>query len=235
MFITAYANIITPRKVIQMLKRIIIACIAGLFIGAALLGFVTDFNEEDGKLVQTVLFDNSSVHTQNIIELQFSSNVTCISLESIGKGKVIYQIQSEFALLWDTAIVEPKELFLNVTYSTTSISVDNCIRATVQLKYFGPEQVVRMILIDLRAPVGFSFIEDDMTKLVSDGTIGLYELKDRQLLVYIDNVVRGKLIEFNYRLKANMPVKGLIQGVNAYDMYDPTVKVLLDPIEITAY
>jgi hypothetical protein len=190
---------------------------------------------QDGKVVQTVVYDDTTASRQDLIELKFSGNVTGISLESIGRGKVIYQIQSEFAMLWDAAMVEPKELFLNVTYSTTSISVDDSIRATVQLKYVGPEQVVRMILVDLRAPVGFSFVEDDLTKLVSDGTISHYELKDRQLLVYIDNVERCKLIEFSYGLKANMPVKGLIQGVNAYDMYDPAVKVLLDPVEVMAY
>jgi hypothetical protein len=48
------------------------------------------------------------------------------------------------------------------------------------------------------------------------------------------NVERCKLIEFSYRLKADMPVKGQIQGINAFDMYDPEVKTVVDPIDVTA-
>ena len=95
--------------------------------------------------------------------------------------------------------------------------------------------MLKMVLVDLRAPVGFSFIEDDFEALKEQKVINDYELRDRQLIVYIDNVKSGIEIQFSYSLLANIPIRGTIQGVHAYDMYNADTDTELGPVEVESF
>ena len=44
-------------------------------------------------------------------------------------------------------------------------------------------------------------------------------------MVYIQNVSQNQKIVFTYHLLANKPIKGVIQGIHAYDMYNPDLDV----------
>ncbi len=159
-----------------------------------------------------------------------------ITLESTGNGSILYQVYSEQYLPWDENELNiPPELELKVDYDTTTIKVNDKITAEVSIKYNGSTSMLKMVLIDLRAPVGFSFFENDFSKLLEQKIISNYEIRGRQALVYLDNVIKGNNITFNYSLLANNPIKGTIQGVHAYDMYDPNIDTELAPVEIESY
>ena len=53
-------------------------------------------------------------------------------------------------------------------------------------------------------------------------------------MVYLQDIVPNQPVSFTYDLLANMPVKGVVQGVHAYDMYNPDLDVELEPQEIVA-
>ena len=91
-----------------------------------------------------------------------------------------------------------------------------------------------MVLIDLRAPVGFSFVESDFENLISAGVISQYEVNDREVMVYIQDIYKDTPITFSYRLLANKVVKGLVQGIHAFDMYNPDLDVEVDPITMVS-
>jgi hypothetical protein len=159
-----------------------------------------------------------------------------ITIESSGKGTIFYQIYSEQYLTWEQSyLLQPPELTLKIDYDTTRIRVHDKIIATVSMKYTGASSMAKMVLIDLRAPVGFSFVKEDFEKLLEEKTINNYEINDRQANVYIDNVEMDNKITFTYSLLANRPIRGTIQGVHAFDMYDPNIDTELGPLEVRSY
>ena len=89
------------------------------------------------------------------------------------------------------------------------------------LLYSGPAPVLKMILVDLRAPLGFAFDLSEFDYLREEGVISSYDSNDRQVVVYITDIVSGHSVEFDYSLVAQMPITSTLQGVVAWDMYDP--------------
>ena len=69
------------------------------------------------------------------------------------------------------------------------------------MQYNGDASQVRMVVVDLRAPVGFSFEPDD---------IGLLD-------EYIESLDRGLQVIFDYRLRADKVIEGVIQDVAVWD------------------
>ncbi|UCH90216.1 MAG: hypothetical protein JSV49_06150, partial [Thermoplasmata archaeon] len=156
-----------------------------------------------------------------------------VKLTSVGIGNIFYQIYYEQYIPWNqTELSKPPELILNITYDTTNIKVNDTITAEVSLIYNGDSPSLKMVLIDLRAPVGFSFIENEFIDLLNKGTINNYEIRDRQTMVYIDDIEKGKNITFTYSLRADKPIKGTIQGNHAYDMYNPAMDSEVPPVEV---
>ena len=92
-----------------------------------------------------------------------------------------------------------------------------------------------MVLIELKVPVGFSFSNDDFEALLNNGIIDNYEIVNREIMIYINDIEPDSSLDFDYKLIANKPIKGTIQGVNAWDMYNPDLKVETEPIEIESY
>ena len=54
-------------------------------------------------------------------------------------------------------------------------------------------------------------------------------------MVYVNDIEPEYSLEFDYHLVANKPIKGTVQGVNAWDMYNPDMKAETEPIEIESY
>jgi uncharacterized protein YfaS (alpha-2-macroglobulin family) len=194
----------------------------------------------DNEKIESIQFTKENQDITYLIDLRPYIDPTIhsydIKLVSKGKGGVIYQIYYLQYLTWDRAELNvPPEMQLNVKYDTTNIKVNDQITATLTLKYTGAASSLKMVLIDLRAPVGFSFIEADFSDLLEAGTINNYELRGRQALVYVNDVQKGVLITFSYSLLANKPIRGTIQGVHAFDMYDPNVNTELGPVEVESY
>lgn len=187
----------------------------------------------ENMLVETINFTDENKDITYLIDLRdYLKNSTKVTIQASGKGTILYQIYHEEYIPWDKAGMEqPGELMLEVTYNTTNIAVNDTINATVTLQYRGNATIIRMLLIDLRAPTGFSFIEEDFEEY---DFIDWYEVKDRQAIIYIENVAKNDVITFSYRLLANEPIKGVIQGVNAYDMYNPALNAGVETVGVVS-
>jgi uncharacterized protein YfaS (alpha-2-macroglobulin family) len=186
----------------------------------------------DSENIASIRFTEENKDITYLVDLRpYLGERTQIELVSQGSGSVLFQIYLEQFIPWDSAVLdEPSEMELSVTYDSHNITVNDYLQAQVHLKYTGSVNMLKMVLVDLRAPVGFSFESQDFDNLLSAGTINQYEIQDRQCVVYIDNVEADKTISFSYRLKANLPIRATIQGINAYDMYNPNLVVELDPV-----
>ncbi|KAA0003599.1 MAG: hypothetical protein FE048_01240 [Thermoplasmata archaeon] len=189
----------------------------------------------NGDEVATINFTEENKDVTYLIDLRpYLNDTTTVMLKSNGTGSVLYQIFFEQYLPWENNVEQQKEIVLEITYDTTNIAVNDTINASVLLIYNGSADIARMILIDLRAPVGFSFISSDFSLLVNREIIDNYEIKGRQALIYIESLEKGKVVKFSYHLKANEPIKGVIQGVNAFDMYNTNIKTELPPVDVVA-
>jgi len=154
-----------------------------------------------------------------------------VTLESVGSGSILYQIIRSEYVPWELVGVEASPLTLDVSYSAENITVGNTITATATLRYTG-DYPLKMVLVDVRAPVGFSFVEWSFGEMLDDGVISMYEVSGRQAYLYVEDVHGTTLL--SYRLSADMPITGTLQGVKAWDMYNPRLEDEVGPVEFTA-
>lgn len=151
----------------------------------------------------------------------YLANTSEVTLECTGVGSVLYSIYLEQYVPWPDDPETSEDLTLTVTYDTTSIAVTDTVTAHMYLLYDGPMAVIKMILVDLRAPMGLAFVPEEFELLRSSGVIASFDTNDRQVVVYITDVMSGVPVEFDYSLVAELPIKSTVQGINAWDMYDP--------------
>jgi CD109 antigen len=190
----------------------------------------------DGSEISQLEFDENNIDLTYLVDLRpHLDENTEISIKSTGRGAIMYQIYYEEYIPWDIIGADkPQELILDITYDTTNIKVNDKIKASLELKYMGQADHIKMVLIDLRAPVGFSFVEEDFKSMMSNNDISQYEINNRQVYIYIEDLSYGQSITLVYHLLANDPIRGTIQGVQAYDMYNPDLTTELEPVEVTA-
>jgi len=204
-----------------------------------------------GEVVATELFNQSTKDVTRLIDLRPHLAMdngkdvsSTVEVTTTGKGMIFYQVFAEEYLPWPDERPPDEPIFLDITYDATEVEVDDMITATVNLRVNldagmndtsnMTSEFVRMILIDVRAPVGFSFVEEDFLALHDEGTIDNYEVGDRQAYFYLVDVPDGADITFSYRLRADMPIRGTIQEQSAEDMYNPDNRSELPPIEVEA-
>lgn len=205
-------------------------------IGEINIEEVTVTVEANGAEVDTIVFKEENKDITHLVDLRpYLEEATTVTITSQGVGSVLYQVYWSQYIPWDIiGTNEPQEMSLNVTYSTTNITVNNQIKATLLLEYLGDAAKLKMVLVDLRAPVGFSFVEQDFEDLVYSGIISNYEINDRETMVYIQDIYPNQPITFAYHLLANKPVKSVVQGIHAYDMYNPDLDVEVEPKEMVS-
>ena len=192
----------------------------------------------EGAIIETIDMGEFNKDVTYIIDLRpYLANVTNVSVSCTGIGSVLYSIYLEQYVPWPDEPESSPFLTLTVTYDATSIAVDDRLDAHLYLLYDGDAAVIKMILVDLRAPMGFMFDLSEFDALDAQGVISSYDYNDRQVIVYITDVESGVPIEFDYSLVAEMPIESTLQGVVAWDMYDPenlrseTLPVVFEAVE----
>ena len=199
----------------------------------------------NGAPMDARVIDQDNNDLTYLIDLRPSlQDLNEISITSSGEGSLLYQIVIEEYIPWEEQ-VEEGELILDVEYDSTDIAVNDAITATLTVSYTGSAPQIKMVLVDLKAPVGFSFDAAEFDALMEgsadgDGVFSHYELTGRQCLLYLTDLVSGKVVsgkeyQYQYSLTANKPIRASIQGVNAYDMYNPFLKDVEEPVEITSH
>jgi hypothetical protein len=189
-----------------------------------------------GHPIKSIDFTQENKDLTYLIDLRpYLRETTTVTLESEGEGSILYQVYYSQYIPWEIiGKNEPSEMSLDVAYSATNITVNDKVTATLNLEYHGDSSKLKMVLVDLRAPVGFSFIEEDFENLIDRGIISQYEINDREVMVYIQDIYPNSPVIFTYDLLANKPVKGLVQGIHAFDMYNPDLDVEVDPVPMVS-
>jgi hypothetical protein len=190
----------------------------------------------DDSYIDPIVFTEENKDLTYLIDLRpYLKEKNIITITSQGVGSVLYQVYWSQYIPWDIiGADEPPEMSLDVSYNAQHITVNDQILATLRLEYLGNVAKLKMVLVDLRAPVGFSFVEDDFKYLLQNKVISNYEINDRECMVYIQDVYPNQPLTFTYHLLANKPVKSVVQGIHAYDMYNPDLDVEVEPVEMTS-
>jgi len=157
-----------------------------------------------------------------------------VQIEMEGGGNLMYQVATSYYLPWDQVLPEPEEkelITINLDYDRTALDVNDTLTVDVGVK-LNPPGVVKMALIDLGVPPGFTVLAEDLSRLVEKGVIASYELTGRQIIIYLEDFSSEAPLRFSYRLRARFPMRAQTPPSSAYDYYNPTDSTVRAPLEV---
>jgi uncharacterized protein YfaS (alpha-2-macroglobulin family) len=190
------------------------------------------------ELTQEILVDETSLDVVHQITFDrgFSpSGDNRVQIELEGGGNLMYQVMTRYYLPWDQ--VPMVELMgdlmtIDLAYDRTTLAVNDEVTVKVNVR-LNREGVVKMALIDLGVPPGFTVLTEDLSRLVEQGTIARYELTGRQIIVYLEDFSSASPLAFSYRLRARFPMRAQTPPSSAYDYYNPGNLTVQQPLEVT--
>ena len=157
-----------------------------------------------------------------------------VQIEVEGGGNLMYQVATRFYLPWDQVpMVEMMGdlITIDVDYDRTRLAVNDEVAVDVGVR-LNKEGVVKMALIDLGVPPGFSVLTEDLSRLVEQGVIARYELTGRQIIIYLEDFSSESPLAFSYRLRARFPMRAQTPPSSAYDYYNPADTTVRAPLEV---
>jgi len=157
-----------------------------------------------------------------------------LQLEVEGGSNLMYQVATSYYLPWDQVVPRPEaeELIdIDLAYDRTNLAVNDTVTVDVALR-LNREGVVKMALIDLGLPPGFTVLSEDLSRLVEQRVIARYELTGRQIIIYLENFSSDTPLNFTYRLRARFPMRAQTPPSSAYDYYNPGDQTVKSPLEM---
>ena len=109
---------------------------------------------------------------------------------------------------------------IKLTYDREAVQVDDQISATATIAN-RTDDIAPMIMVDLPIPGGFEIVSDDLERLKQDGVIERYDRTQRQAILYLINLKPNQKLQFQYRLRATMPVRVAVPGAQVWEYYAP--------------
>jgi hypothetical protein len=158
-----------------------------------------------------------------------------VQIELEGGGNLMYQVMTRYYLPWDQvpmAEMMGELMTIDLAYDRTNLVVNDEVTVKVDVR-LNQEGVVKMALIDLGVPPGFTVLTEDLSRLVEQGAIARYELTGRQIIVYLEDFSSESPLAFSYRLRARFPMRAQTPPSSAYDYYNPGDLTIQQPLEVT--
>ena len=187
---------------------------------------------------QEIVIDETNADVVHLVTFErgFSpSGANRVQIEVQGGGNLMYQVATRFYLPWDLVpMVEMmgELITIDVDYDRTALAVNDEVTVDVGVR-LNKEGVVRMALIDLGVPPGFTVLTEYLSRLVEQGIIARYELTGRQIIVYLEDFSSEAPLAFSYRLRARFPMRAQTPPSSAYDYYNPADMTVQAPLEMT--
>ncbi|MFQ6128432.1 MAG: alpha-2-macroglobulin family protein [Thermoplasmata archaeon] len=202
-------------------------------VGGSALGEIAIRVQIDGGPVAETTFTEEDEDRTYLVDItDYLSEAMEVELYSSGQGLLVYQVVVRENIPETSLDPLPSPLLFTVDFDKTESKVGDIVTGQVTVAYVGDRNATKMVLVDLRAPVGMCFKTDEFEAFLARGVIGMYEVSCQQALVYLENLERDVPIEFEFTLNAIQPIRATLQGMNAFDMYDPMAVAYLDPLEI---
>ena len=223
----------TTQATILALKALLLASSTG---GSA-EGAATVRVSLNGELTQEITIDETNADVVHAVTFDrgFSpTGANRVRIELEGGGNLMLQVTTRYYLPWDVvpaAEMAGEMVDVEVRYDRTQIAVNDEVTVQVQVRVNQPG-VVRLALVDLGLPPGFTVLSEDLSRLVETGVIARYELTGRQIILYLEDFSSEKPITFSYRLRARFPMRAKTPASSAYDYYNPGDPSVREPVEM---
>ncbi len=157
-----------------------------------------------------------------------------VSIELQGGGNLMYQVATRYYMPWELVPEEAGDeqaITIDLSYDRTALAVNDTVTVDVDVT-LNRAGMVRMALVDLGVPPGFSVMEEDLQLLVEKEMISHYELTGRQIILYLENFSSEAPLRFSYRLLARFPLRAQTPPSTAYDYYNPSQVTVEAPLEV---
>jgi uncharacterized protein YfaS (alpha-2-macroglobulin family) len=177
-------------------------------------------DQANQDVVHLVTFDQGLLNGENRLKIEME-----------GSGNLAYQVTTRYYLPWSLWLgpEKPDLLTLDLAYDRTSLSVNDEVTATVDIK-LNEAGTINMALVDLGVPPGFDVLAEDLSRWVEQGAIARYELTGRQVILYLENF--SSSLRLSYRLRARFPMRVQTPPSSAYDYYNPSDITVRTPLEM---
>jgi hypothetical protein len=191
----------------------------------------------NNEQAQQIVVDETNADVVHVVTFDrgFSpSGTNRVKIEVEGAGNLMYQVATRFYLPWDQVPMVEMDgelMIIEVNYDRTKLAVNDEVRVDVGVKLNKPG-VVKMALIDLGIPPGFSVLTEDLSRLVEQGIIARYELTGRQIIIYLEDFSSEIALAFSYRMRARFPMRAQTPPSSAYDYYNPEDQTVRAPLEV---
>jgi hypothetical protein len=150
-----------------------------------------------------------------------------------GKTNLMYQVVGRHFEPWKKLqVAEKPVLDVSVAYDRTNLSTADLLRAKATLRYQGTTPTY-MVIVDLGVPPGFTVDPGDFAEMVGQKRVQKFSVTARQVTLYLGDVKRGDVKEFEYTLKPKYPIKAKTPATVAYEYYTPTNRTTARPVELT--
>lgn len=183
-----------------------------------------DINPNNADVVHYLAFDKGFSPTgQNRVQLEVGED-----------SNLMYQLTTRYSLPWDEIPPQSalEELIdISVAYDRTALKINDTVRVEVEAT-LNQTGVVKMPLLDLGVPPGFTVLAEDLRRLVADKVIAEYELTGRQAIIYLEDFSSEQPVKFSYRLQARFPMRAQTPASIAYDYYNPATQTTKQPFEM---
>jgi CD109 antigen len=168
-----------------------------------------------------VKIQSSNFDILQIVEIPVNED---IDISVTGKGEAIAQVVRRFNLP-DTDQTPEDILKIDVNYDSNEVEVNDQVKVSVEVTFNPPEPIeAGMTVLDIAVPTGFSAVKESIEKVVSQQPkIKRYDISGRKVIFYIENLLPGDTVSFDFRVQALYPVKAKGVTSQAYSYYQPEI------------
>ena len=145
-----------------------------------------------------------------------------IRLVAEGSGDAVVQVVHRFNR--PEAEIQPVEIFaLNVDYSPNNIDVNDLISVSATVDFVPPAEVdVGMVVLDIAIPTGLSPDIEAVETLVNDNPrIWRYDIDERKVVLYIEDLVANETFDVKFDARALHPIVAQPVTSEVYSYYNP--------------
>jgi uncharacterized protein YfaS (alpha-2-macroglobulin family) len=220
----------TTQATILSLKALLLASESG---GKA-AGPATLLVSLNGEQVQEFTIDEANADVVHVVT--FDRGLTPggsnrVEMGLFGGGNLMYQVTTRTYLPWHQippAAQDGEAMTIDLAYDRTDLAMNDEVTVSVEVR-LNREGILKLGLVDLGVPPGFTVLAEDLSRFVEVGTIARYEVTGRQIIVYVEDLTSGVPLRFQYRLRARFPMRAQTPASMAYDYYNPAQPAVQAP------
>jgi uncharacterized protein YfaS (alpha-2-macroglobulin family) len=180
------------------------------------------FEVRVGQHTEKVSLPADQTEVMKLLDLSkhLKPGANSIELTELSRTAAGYQVVFRYHLPEAKKEENKEPLTIQIDYDHTELALGETVRAKATVLNRLP-QTAPMVMLDLPIPPGFVANMETFAQLVKQQTIARYQVRPRNVLVYLRGLQPGKPLELKYSLQATMPVKAVAPGARVYEYYDP--------------